>query len=183
MRTAVLVGRFCLKSSGRPLFRLPQQQYQRSSRPPAWIRGPSKAHPLRRAPVIGGVLMAALAPSVFLKLAEESDDNETTGEMQMLEVSREEIRKRVRADARGLSRLCQSLSVLWYYYVYDPIATGFRFLHLVVIFMPVVVTVPAIWLGRRLQDHNGSCTGTIWWYQFLVNAMERAGPAFIKVGQ
>lgn len=126
--------------------------------------------------------MAALAPSAFLKLAEDSDGDEMTGEMQMLEASREEIRKTVSKDARGLARLCQSLRVFWYYFVYDPIATGFRFLHLAVIFIPVVVTVPVIWIGKRVEGSNNAQTGTIWWYRFLVNAMERAGPAFIKVG-
>ncbi|KAJ5681552.1 ABC1 family protein [Penicillium maclennaniae] len=137
----------------------------------------------RRAPVIGGVVMAALAPSAFLKLAEESDGGEKTGEMQMLEASREEIRKTVPAGARGLSRLCHSLWVCWYYYVWDPIATGFRFLHLAVIFLPVVVTVPVIWAGKRIGGDSKAQSGTLWWYRFLVKAMERAGPAFIKLGQ
>lgn len=131
--------------------------------------------------MISGVVMATLAPSAFLKLAEDASDHEMTGEMQMLEASREEIRKVVPANARGLARLGQSLWVFWYCYIYDPIATGFRFIHLAVIFLPVIATVPAIWVGRRLQNRNGARTGTLWWYQFLVKAMERAGPAFIKV--
>lgn len=130
-----------------------------------------------------GVVMAALAPSAFLKLAEDSDGGEKTGEMQMLEVSRQEIRRTVPASARGLSRLCHSLWVCWYYYVYDPIATGFRFLHLAVIFMPVVVAVPVIWIGRRVGGNSNARSGTLWWYRFLVKAMEHAGPAFIKVKQ
>ncbi|KAJ6104224.1 ABC1 family protein [Penicillium sp. IBT 18751x] len=144
---------------------------------------PSTRRIPRRAPVIGGVVMAALAPSAFLKLAEESDGGEKTGEMQMLEVSREEIRKTVPAGARGLTRLCHSLWVCWYYYVWDPIATGFRFLHLAVIFLPVVVTVPVIWAGKRVGGDSKAQSGTLWWYRFLVKAMERAGPAFIKLGQ
>ncbi|GLI80046.1 hypothetical protein PoHVEF18_008394 [Penicillium ochrochloron] len=127
--------------------------------------------------------MAALAPSAFLKLAEDSDGDDKTGEMQMLEASRDEIRKTVSKDAKGLTRLCQSLRVFWYYYVYDPIATGFRFLHLAVIFIPVLATVPVIWIGRRIEGGSNAQTGTLWWYRFLVNAMERAGPAFIKLGQ
>lgn len=131
--------------------------------------------------MIGGVVMAALAPGAFLKLAEDSDGHEKTGEMQMLEVSREEIRKTVSKEARGFSRVYQLIGVFWYYYVYDPIATGFRFIHLAVIFIPVVVTVPAIWIGRRVENRNNTRSGTLWWYRFLVKAMERAGPAFIKV--
>lgn len=169
---AVLLGRLCLR---RGFTHLPRHTFTQP-----W-RAPVKRIP-RRGPVISGLVMAALAPSAFLKLAEESDGDEKTGEMQMLEASREEIRKTVSEDARGISRLCQSLRVFWYYYVYDPIATGFRFLHLAVIFIPVVITVPAIWIGRRVEGSDGALTGTIWWYRFLVNAMERAGPAFIKVG-
>lgn len=145
-------------------------------------RTPTRRIP-RRAPVIGGVVMAALAPSAFLKLAEDSDGGEKTGEMQMLEASREEIRKTVPVGARGLSRVCHSLWVCWYYYVWDPIATGFRFLHLAVIFLPVVVTVPVIWAGKRIGGDSNAQSGTLWWYRFLVKAMERAGPAFIKVNQ
>ncbi|EPS30828.1 hypothetical protein PDE_05780 [Penicillium oxalicum 114-2] len=127
--------------------------------------------------------MATLTPGAFLKLAEESEGDEVTTEMQMLEASREEIRKQVPKDARGLRRLFQSIRVFWYYYVYDPIATGFRFLRLAVIFVPVVITVPVIWIGRKIDGKSNAQTGTLWWYRFLVKAMERAGPAFIKLGQ
>ncbi|KAJ5175475.1 ABC1 family protein [Penicillium canariense] len=170
---AVLLGRLCL---GRGFSRLPRHAFT-----PSW-RLPVKRIP-RRGPIIGGVVMAALAPGAFLRLAEDSNGDEKTGEMQMLEASREEVRKMVPKDARGLSRLCQSLCVFWYFYVYDPIATGFRFLHLAVIFIPVVITVPVIWIGQKVGSHNNAQTGTLWWYRFLVKAMERAGPAFIKLGQ
>ncbi|KAJ5977418.1 hypothetical protein N7501_000760 [Penicillium viridicatum] len=175
MRAVGLFGRFCLK---RGLPRLPRQH---SNRPP-WPRQLLKGTP-RRAPVIGGVLMATLAPAAFLKLAEENDGHDKTAEMQMLEASREEVRKTVSPDAQGLSKLRQTIWVYFYCYIYDPIATGIRFVHLAVIFIPVVVTVPAIWLGRKVQDRGGARSGTLWWYRFLVNAMERAGPAFIKLGQ
>jgi len=167
MRT-VLLSRFCFR---RGIPRIPRHRIT------SWQ--PPKQTPWRGR-VISGLVMTALAPSAFLKLA-EADHPEKTGEMQMLEASRDEIRKAVSPDAQGLSRVWQSLSVTFYYYVYDPIATGLRFLHLFVIFMPVVVTVPAIWFGRAVESKNGAQSGTIWWYRFLVKAMERAGPAFIKV--
>lgn len=167
---SVLLGRFCF---GRVVPRLSRRQF--ASWHPIFRQAP------RRGPVIGGVVMATLAPAAFLKLAESADGSEKTGEMQMLEASREEIQKAVSPDARGLRRLRQSFSVFWYCYIYDPIATGFRFLHLFVIFMPVIIAVPAIWLGRAVHTHNDARTGTLWWYRFLVKAMERAGPAFIKV--
>ncbi|KAJ5895455.1 hypothetical protein N7495_007146 [Penicillium taxi] len=162
-----LVSRFCLR---RGIPRLPRHHFIQW-RPCIKSRGTSI-----------GLLMATLAPGAFLKLAEDPDGKKT-GEMQMLEASREEIRKAVSPDARGLSRVRQSISVLFYCYVYDPIATGLRFLHLFVIFMPVIVTIPVIWIGRNVKGLNGARRGTLWWYRFLVKAMERAGPAFIKLGQ
>ena len=186
MRTAVLLGRFCLNSGGRSpqlLSRLAPPSRLRFARPPSWPRGQFRGGSSKRnAPVGRTVLLATLTPGAFLELAEEGDGNGKTGEMQMLEISRQEIRKSVEEDARGLTRLRQCLSVWWFCYIYDPIATGFRFIHLVVIFMPVILTFPAVWLGKRLKDRSGERTGTLWWFQFLVRSMERAGPAFIKVG-
>lgn len=127
---------------------------------------------------------ASLSPVAFLGLAEsyESEkDKGKTGEMQMLEMSRREVQRKVSDDARGLRKLGQSLSVFWFYYIYDPLATGFRFAHLIIIFLPVILCVPAIWMGRYVNGKNGARTGTLWWYGFLVRSMERAGPAFIKV--
>ncbi|RAK98021.1 ABC1 kinase family protein [Aspergillus ibericus CBS 121593] len=135
-------------------------------------------------PSKGTVLLAVMTPGAFLQLAEDGDEeDDKTGEMQMLEVSRREAQKTVAEDARGLTRLWQSLFVFGYYYIYDPIATGFRFVHLVVIFLPVILTAPTLCFGRRLKDREGIRTGTLWWYKFLVRSMERAGPAFIKLGQ
>ncbi|PWY77986.1 ubiquinone biosynthesis protein [Aspergillus eucalypticola CBS 122712] len=117
------------------------------------------------------------------KPTDGDDDNGKTGEMQMLEVSRQEVRKTVDDDARGLKRIWQTLYVFTYCYIYDPIATGFRFVHLVIIFLPVILTAPTICFGKQLKDREGIRTGALWWYRFLVRSMERAGPAFIKLGQ
>lgn len=128
------------------------------------------------------LLATALSPVAFLELAEETGEEET-GEIRMLEASRQEIRKTVPEDLHGLARLKRKVYVFVYCYVYEPIATSIRFLHLVAIFLPVIVTVPAIWLGQRNPEKHGERSGTLWWYDFLVGAMERAGPAFIKLGQ
>jgi aarF domain-containing kinase len=66
-------------------------------------------------------------------------------------------------------------------YIVEPICTGLRFLHLVVIFVPVIVTIPALWLGQKQPGRENERSGTLWWYGFLVASMERAGAAFIKV--
>lgn len=127
------------------------------------------------------LLSAALTPAAFLQLSEEDKQDGKTGEEHMLEASREELRKRVPDNVHGLRRVLRSLLFVLDQYVYEPIATGFRFLHLVIIFVPVIVTVPAIWIGSRRKDHDNERSGTLWWYGFLVHSMERAGPAFIKV--
>ncbi|PYI31412.1 ubiquinone biosynthesis protein [Aspergillus indologenus CBS 114.80] len=128
------------------------------------------------------VLMQELLKS---DLAEEGDgERGKTSEMQMLEVSRREIQKKVDDEARGLSRLWQTLVLYGYRFVYDPIATGFRFVHLLIIFLPVVFTAPILCLGGNGKNREAVLSsGTIWWYKFLVRSMERAGPAFIKLGQ
>lgn len=99
----------------------------------------------------------------------------------MLEASREEIKKTIPADVNGPRRLLRTLSFILDQYLYEPVATALRFLHLVVIFTPVIATLPVIWIGPRRKDRDHERVGTLWWYDFLVNAMERAGPAFIKV--
>lgn len=99
----------------------------------------------------------------------------------MLEVSREEIKKKVEDDVHGFRRLRDSIVYFAEVYIWEPVCTGLRFLHLVVIFVPVMVTVPALWIGTRDPKRDNERSGTLWWYWFLVKSMERAGPAFIKV--
>jgi aarF domain-containing kinase len=99
----------------------------------------------------------------------------------MLQASREELVKTVDEDKRGLSRLVGKVTIFLDVYIWEPLCTGFRFCHLVVIFVPVILSVPVIWLGRRQPDRDNERSGTLWWYNFLVWGMEAAGPAFIKV--
>lgn len=182
MRTATLFGRFFwCRGGGSPqlLTRFATPFRFRSKHTP-WPPSPWRSFQ-RKAPVGRTVFFAALTPGAFLELAEKGDGHNKTGEMQMLEISRQEIRKSVSEDAQGLMKLCEELFVFWYCYIYDPIATGFRFVHLAIVFVPVIITAPAIWFGRRLDDGKGERAGAVWWYGFLVRSMERAGPAFIKV--
>lgn len=134
-------------------------------------------------PVKGGTLcLAALSPAAFVSLSEndESDDGKT-GEQQMLEASRKELADQVPrwVGAESIRR-----KGIWKFldtWIIEPIATGFRLLHLIIIFVPVIATVPVIWFGSRHPDRDHERTGTLWWYAFLVKSMERAGAAFIKV--
>ena len=101
----------------------------------------------------------------------------------MLEASRRELEEQIPEDAGSLWRLIKGLSCAFDTYIFEPLATGFRFLHLVVIFVPVILTSPLALLGPRKGERDHQLAGTLWWYSFLVRAMELAGPAFIKLGQ
>lgn len=125
---------------------------------------------------------AALSPAVFVQLSEKDNEGtEQTAEGRMLEASRAEIEKKLKDDEHGFSRFRHGVVLFLDVYFWEPLCTGFRFLHLVVIFVPVILTVPALWLGSREREKDNERSGTLWWYWFLVKSMERAGPAFIKV--
>lgn len=117
-----------------------------------------------------------------MELSEDKDAGSgQTGEKRMLEASRAEISKKLDDDDRGFSRLRHGIVLFLDVYIWEPLCTGFRFLHLAVIFVPVLFAVPMIWLGTRQKDRDNERTGALWWYNFLVKGMEWAGPAFIKV--
>lgn len=124
-----------------------------------------------------------LSPVALVQLSNEENGEGKTGEQQMLEASRAEIDQQV---PRALRHSKKTRRAIWRFldtYIIEPLATGIRFLQLVTIFVPVIITIPAIWVGSRQKDRDGERTGTIWWYGFLVRSMERAGAAFIKLGQ
>lgn len=177
MRTALFLCRSYPTLSTR---RLPLQQIYRRcySLPPRWR---VFRQPPQRNRYGGKTLFALLSPAAFVRLSEEDNGDGKTPEEHMLEASRAEIQKGIPETVHGPRRSWQSLLLFLDTYFYEPIATGVRFLHLVVIFVPVILTVPVIWFGNRLGKHDHNRTGTVWWYRFLVHSMERAGPAFIKV--
>jgi aarF domain-containing kinase len=130
----------------------------------------------------GAASGAILSPLAFVGLAhEESGNGEKTHEAAMLEASRKELDEHVPAALKNSRKYRKGIYFFIEDYIIEPIATGLRFLHLVFIFVPVIVTIPAIWLGQRQADKDDERSGTIWWYGFLVSSMERAGAAFIKV--
>ncbi|KAH8158680.1 hypothetical protein CIB48_g9565 [Xylaria polymorpha] len=150
--------------------------------------GLGRTTPGRKYRAKGTVLTAAvngvLGTAAFVKLSEKDNGGtEHTAEERMLQASREELAKTVDDDKEGPSRLVQKISIFVDVYIWEPLCTGARFCHLVVIFVPVILSVPAIWIGRRQPGHNNERSGTLWWYNFLVWSMEAAGPAFIKLGQ
>ena len=136
---------------------------------------------LRRPTTVLLLAATSLSPAAFVEISEQDNGDGQTAEQHMLEISREEIRKKVPENAHGFNRAFRSIVFVLDTYIYEPIATSFRFFHLVVIFVPVIFTIPVIWFGRRQKNKDNERSGTLWWYGFLVLSMERAGPAFIKV--
>ncbi|EJD51979.1 ABC1-domain-containing protein [Auricularia subglabra TFB-10046 SS5] len=66
--------------------------------------------------------------------------------------------------------------------ILEPLRTSGRFVHLLVLFLPVILTAPALLLGH-VDRASGERAGALWWYGFLVSQMEHAGPTFIKLAQ
>ena len=125
-----------------------------------------------------------MGTATFVALSQKDNEGtDETGEHRMLELSRQEISKEIAADDRGISRIFHQVGLFLDMYIWEPICTGVRFLHLVVIFVPAIITVPIIWFGKRQPDKDNERSGTLWWYRLLVYAMELSGPAFIKLGQ
>ncbi|KAF5502681.1 ABC1 family protein [Colletotrichum aenigma] len=190
MRLAFVLGRFC----PRPGFRAPSSNTS-SARLYSTFRGSFRSPGARRTPWrnkqytrytlrAGGAGVSALGTAAFFELSQKDNEGtDQTGEKRMLAVSRSEIKKTVADDDRGVSRVWHTLKLVVDVYIWEPICTGVRFLHLAAIFVPVLLAVPAIWIGRRQPDRDNERSGTLWWYGFLVQSMEWAGPAFIKLGQ
>ncbi|KAF4622931.1 hypothetical protein D9613_002214 [Agrocybe pediades] len=65
--------------------------------------------------------------------------------------------------------------------VVEPILTAKRFIYLLFLFAPVILSAPMLLVGR--VDKRGDRWGAVWWYGLLVSRMEAAGPTFIKLSQ
>lgn len=184
MRPVILLGRFCAR-------RAFSQAPKNAANPGRWqsrFRFRASGHsswqqnPQFKSRVLKATANAALGTAVFVGLSEKDNGGtEQTAEGRMLEVSRAELKKSVDEDERGVYRFGHKIIIFLDFYFWEPLCTGVRFVELVCIFIPVIFAVPAIWIGSRQPDRDNERTGTLWWYHFLVKAMETAGPAFIKV--
>jgi aarF domain-containing kinase len=101
----------------------------------------------------------------------------------MLHASRQELKSQVPKALQNSKKWRRRLYFWLDRYIVEPTLTAVRFLHLVIIFVPVILSVPAVWIGPRVKSRDNERVGTLWWYGFLVRSMERAGAAFIKLGQ
>jgi aarF domain-containing kinase len=183
MSAAFLLGRSCLRQTFRSatVHAIPQSRTFSTRRTLPQLRQFYQRPPPPRGK-IALLAGASLTPAAFVQIAQGDDDDGRTSEQHMLEVSRKEInQERIPEHLRGKRKIRRRIYILIDRWIIEPIATGFRFLHLVFIFVPVILAVPAIWIGPRVPEKDGERVGTLWWYGFLVNSMERAGAAFIKV--
>lgn len=64
-------------------------------------------------------------------------------------------------------------------HVWECILTAKRFIYLLFLFMPVLISSPMLLVGKPQKSLKW---GAVWWYGLLVSRMEAAGPTFIKVG-
>ena len=127
---------------------------------------------------------AAAVPAVILASKNDTEEDDSTLEQLLLDTSEGERRAHlygVNAERSIFYRFFKHMKIVFTRYIYEPIATGLRFIQLVIIFVPVFATIPLIFIGSRDPQHDNERTGTLWWYAFLVKQMERAGPTFIKV--
>lgn len=109
-----------------------------------------------------------------------------TNEERLLEESEQEWRElhnEVDANRGIMYRLWRSVAIPFRVWIVEPLATTFRFVHLILIFAPVLLSIPMVFLGPRQTDRDNERYGSLLWYTFLVHQMERAGPTFIKLGQ
>lgn len=65
--------------------------------------------------------------------------------------------------------------------IWEPILTARRFIHLLIYFVPVILTSPMLLVGLPEERFMGDRWGAVWWYGFLTAQMQRAGPTFVKV--
>lgn len=138
---------------------------------------------------LGTVTLAVVAPLGLSsnrsgERRNQEDGPEKTTEQLMLEESdleREELWM-VSKDQPLIFRVYRNIQVFVVNWVIEPLATGFRFITLVTIFVPVILAVPLCCLGSRIPEKSNERKGVIMWYAFLIKSMENAGPTFIKVG-
>jgi hypothetical protein len=138
----------------------------------------------RQTQLLIGLSAAASVPIIQRKVKEDEDDVELTLEQSLLDTSEEERRSQaysINKDRSVFHRAFRFIKITLIRYIFEPIATGLRFIQLVFIFIPVLATIPVIFIGPRVAQFDNERTGTLWWYKFLVRQMERAGATFIKV--
>ncbi|KAH9044525.1 ABC1-domain-containing protein [Lactarius pseudohatsudake] len=58
-----------------------------------------------------------------------------------------------------------------------------KIIHLFFLFAPIILSSPMLLVGSPEERFQGDRWGAVWWYDYLVVQMDRAGPTFIKLAQ
>jgi len=77
--------------------------------------------------------------------------------------------------------LSDKISAFFVYRIWEPVLTARRFIHLFFLFVPVILSSPMLLVGSPEERFQGDRWGAVWWYDYLVTQMNRAGPTFTKV--
>lgn len=143
---------------------------------------PEEKHATRTPGKVGSLFVVGLGIAALVYLRPARNDSER-GEPEHKREQSEPLHAHEPVPARSISRLLLD-------YLVEPFLTALRFLHLVVLFGPVILTSPMLLVGKPERKRPGKpvaaeedAWGAVWWYSFLVKQMERAGPSFIKLGQ
>lgn len=131
------------------------------------------------------------------KQGEEDEDDFMSEYQQLDEESVKKYAPTIEAQEAELQRqryprFVRRIKVAFLRYIAEPMGTAKRFVVLVCIFLPVLVSMPMLLVGSRREGgrrrgrrvskrEQGQRWGAIWWFGFLVRSLERAGPTFIKV--
>ena len=149
--------------SAPPYFRL-------HTRPWAW-------RTLWLAPIIGGVVVY-LSPDPRLHLPSVF----SSPTLIPCPESRDDARRfMIGSPAEPQRSLCFRIIGVLQDFIWEPILTARRFIHLFYLFVPVIITVPMLLVGSPDKQLRGDRWGAVWWYGFLVKRMQAAGPTFTKV--
>ncbi|KAK6505903.1 hypothetical protein TWF506_010837 [Arthrobotrys conoides] len=157
----------------------PFSQRQSKHRPHANFR----IHPLLPSSImLTSLSLFFLAPATS-RDHDSKDVEPPTQELRLLAKSEEENQDKKMGGGLSVRGTLGYARYCIHAYFLEPVATALRFLHLALLFLPVMITMPAIWIGPRKPLQDGERAGTLWWYRYLVKSMEMAGPTFIKLGQ
>ncbi|KAF9299942.1 hypothetical protein BGZ74_008471 [Mortierella antarctica] len=99
-----------------------------------------------------GIHLEALVPS----------ENSSVKEARPIPLLKTELVQEIQRPS-FLRRLKQYLEDMLEDYVVHPVLTIWRFGVLMVIFMPLILTVPAVFIGERKADKDNERSGTLWW--------------------
>ena len=133
------------------------------------------------APIIGGAVVYLSPdprlhlPSVFssptlIPCPESRDDARRFSDQDM-----------IGSPAEPQCSLCFRIIGVLQDFIWEPILTARRFIHLFCLFVPVIITMPMLLVGSPDKQLQGDRWGAVWWYDLLVKRMQAAGPTFIKV--